>query len=477
MTKQVSKYFVTGIFLLSGVLVSHGQANNSNSTPTSDYTNWTGTIDNSKLPKGLTTITNSTAEATFLAYQAGLAVADKIAADVCAVKPPSVILFNNVSDIDALRSLFIVRSQLKAFEVSKNGYYATIQLQQLPPVPGFTNPFGGVVGPVGATGAPLFTFTEAPATRAVVPILSAADAALSLISLFKKDVTINGVSISTDDLSLQLMVAGRMRTVTGCDFPVLQTAYSAPPLQQDAAGAGISNTSPLMTLILDALRQQNLLQTQSALFTAEAITPLTSAIAQLQKIAGDSTSSSLDADEAAAMKKPAGSAQDAALSAIKSKRAALAAIPIAQADLGVVQAQVAILTNVQGQVSALTTSLNASGSSAMQAAVKAEALNCALVGGAAGCADKESTPYVLITKMSAAGGDNQTRQSIFSTKIAFSGVITATYMLLDGNGSVSKGGMFQCYGAVNGGDMITTNMLRTNKVSCRSFALAGDISD
>lgn len=454
---------------------AHGQSNSSgsnNSSPTSDFQNYTGTIDTSRLPKGATTVTSANAEATLLAYQTGMAAADQIAGDVCEKLTGPLILFNNQADIDALRNLFIVRAQLLSAWRLAPSLTSTLQLMTIPAVPGVTNPVA-TDGP-SPNGSPVWHFGGAPG-RAVVPILSSADAALSLISLFKTDSTLNGVSLTTDDLSLQLMVAGQLKRNAKCSGkgPIFHTAYSVPPLQTPTGSAG--NSAPLIDLVLDAVNQQTRFQTQSALLNSMLATPLTTLLAAMQKVVGDSTAASLVQDQQNADKMKPGSDKTTAKATVVAKKAALVAIPIVQSDLGLVQSQITIITNVVSQSSAITNSLTSSGGTALQAALKAEALNCAIAPGAT-CVTTEAQPFVLITKMSAVGGDNATRQNIFKTTLSFSGEITATYLLLDNTGSVVTAGMTQCYGAVSQTKPISDNLLKTNKVTCRDYTKISEIS-
>jgi hypothetical protein len=463
------------ILALSASAQSNTPSSSDTTSPTADYTNWVGSIDTSRLPKGTATITSSNAEATALAYQSGMATAARIASAVCSSHPSSLVLFNNLADMDALRNLFIVRAQLLAARRDTPKFFATVDLQAIPAVPGLTpNPLPVGDGPPGMKGNPLWHATANAPGRVVVPILSAADAALSLVSLFKTDSTLTGVTMTADDLSLQLMVAGELKRNGQCTGPILQAAYSVPPLVAPHARA-VSEHSPLIDLVLDALDEQSDLQNQSSLLTSLLGTPLTNALSSLQKIVGDSSQQSLDADEQAAHGMRPGAKRDAALAAVASKRGALAAIPTVQADIGITQKQTSAINNLQTQISSLTTSLTSSGAAALQTALKAEALNCALQPGDQ-CVEIEAKPFVLVTKMSAIGGDSATRQNIFHTTLSFSGEITATYMLLGANGEVASGGMIQCYGAVSQTKPITTDMLRTNKVSCRDYSDKDGIS-
>jgi hypothetical protein len=443
-----------------------GSSATNSSSPTSDFQNYVGTIDTSRLPKGATTITGANAEATSLAYQTGMAAADRIAGDVCGNLTGPLILFNNQADIDALRNLFIVRAQLLSAWRSAPAVYSTLQLTTIPATPGITNPIG-VDGP-SPNGSSLWHFSGEGTGRAVVPILSSADAALSLISLFKTDSTLNGVSLTTDDLSLQLMIAGQLRRNSKCSGkgPIFQTAYSVPPLRSPTGRPG--DSSPLIDLVLDAVSQQSKLQTQSSLLSSMLATPLNALLAALQKLVGDSTADPLVKDQKTADQMKPGSGRDAAEATVKAKKAAIDAIPIVQGDLGLVQSQITIITNLVSQSSAITASLTSTGGTALQAALKAEALNCALAP-AATCITMEAQPYVLITKMSAIGGDNATRQNIFRTTLSFSGEITATYLLLDNSGAVVTAGMTQCYGAVSQTKPISDDLLKTNKVTCRDY--------
>ena len=459
--------------LASEAVAQSSSGSTDTTTPTSDFQNYTGTIDTSRLPKGATTVTGANAEAATLAYQTGMAAADRIAGDVCGSLNGPLILFNNQADIDALRNLFIVRAQLVSAHRTAPAMYATLQLTTIPPVSGVVNPIA-VDGP-SPNGNPLWHFSAAAPGRAVVPVLSAADAALSLISLFKTDSTLNGVSLTTDDLSLQFMVAGQLRRNAACSGkgPIFHTAYSVPPLTTPTGTASAS--SPLIDLVLDAIDEQTKLQTQSSLLTSLLTTPLTTLLAAMQKVVGDSTAASLVTDQQTADNMKPGADKDAAEAAVATKKAALSAIPIVQSDLGLVQSQTTIITNVVAQSSAITNSLTASGGTALQAALKAEALNCALAPGA-NCITTEAKPYVLITKMSAVGGGNATRQNIFRTTLSFSGEITATYLLLDSSGAVATAGMTQCYGAVSQTKPISDDLLKTNKVTCRDYTNISAIS-
>jgi len=438
------------VFLVCLCLVTSRLAaqssDSSSTTPTSTFTNWTGSLDASKVPKGTATISSSNAEATFLAYEAAMATADKIADRVCTVDRKSVVLFANLADIDALRNLFIVRAQLQATRRSFASYFTTLHLQKIPAVNGFVAPFTDGTGPLGATGISMYEFKDSPPARDAVPILSAVDAAVSLLALFKTDSTLTGATISADDLSLQIFVAGRLVQKAKCKGKIVQTSYSSPALQVSIAG-GVTDNSPIIVLLMDTLRQQNLLQTQSAVLTSSVATPLTTALAQLQKIAGDTKTSASD------------------------KAAALSAAGVVQGDSALVSAQISLLNNFQTQLSSLTSALTGSGASALQAAVKAEALNCALTPDEAKgtCANVEVQPNVLITKMSAIGGDNLTRQNLFQTKLGFSGEVTATYLLLNGDGTVASAGATQCYGAVSTKQMLTSDLLTSNKMACRDL--------
>ena len=146
------------------------------------------------------------------------------------------------------------------------------------------------------------------------------------------------------------------------------------------------------------------------------------------------------------------------------------ALNILQGNLATTQLRTGQLTAIQSQVTTFSTALTGSGGAALQALAKAEALNCALLGNSDDCAANEARPFILVTKMTAIGGDNITRQNIFGSKIAFSGEITSTYTLYDSSGLISTAGMSQCYGAVNVKDLISTGIFADNKVSCRDMS-------
>ena len=285
---------ILAVIALSTHCFAQGSDSSSNSA-TTDFTNWTGTVDSSKLPKGTTSITSSNAEATYIAYQATLASADAVATKVCdavtSEKGSSLLLFSNLTDIDALRNLFVARNQLIAFKAIQPQLYNTIQLQPVDLSPlKLPNPFLNPMGPTGVSGLPLYQIAAPPAGAhplVVVPILSAVDAVLSLVALFKKDTQITGATISTDDLSYQFMIASRLKANCS-DLKILQTVYSLPPLQKVAAVNPISNSS-ILALVFDALQQQNDLQNQGGLLQTFVISPLNVSIGQVQKAIGSDT--------------------------------------------------------------------------------------------------------------------------------------------------------------------------------------------
>jgi hypothetical protein len=138
------------------------------------------------------------------------------------------------------------------------------------------------------------------------------------------------------------------------------------------------------------------------------------------------------------------------------------ALTAAQQDLAVVQEKVTSLNAYQNQSSSITGSLTGSGGSALQTAVKAEALNCALQNSAADCTDKPANPYVLVTKTTIIGGDNVTKQNIFRTKLGFSGTLAVSYVVFDSDGSIKISGFDQCYAAVPVKDMISSDLMKTS---------------
>jgi hypothetical protein len=443
---------------------SSGNSSGSSSTPFAD---WTGSISTTTLPTGSTTISGSNAEAAYVAYQAGAKVADRIAAKICAANPPSgrLLLFNNLADIDAIRSLIIVRRQIQAASFPAN-IAASITLKKIPSVSGISNPLSDPNGPLGVSwggAAPQPIYKVAPTIPAqpnfVLPILSAIDAGLQVAALLKSTTTITGATLTADDLSLQILIASRLQS--NCpSLKLLQTAYSVPQLQPVDFAAAATSNSPILVLVNDAMGKQNLIGQQSALFTALVIPPLNSAISQLQKLVG--TDTLIDAKAALdALPNSHAPAVEAKRKKLQIEISAFPALDAAQLDLALAQAKVAALNSYQSQSAAITASLTGSGGAALQSAVKAEALNCALQASVANCTDTLAKPYVLLTKTTIIGGDNVTKQNIFRTKLGFSGTMAASFVLFDGDGSVNRAGFDQCYAAIAVKDMISTDLMKT----------------
>jgi hypothetical protein len=270
---------------------SSGSSGNSSGSSSSPFTDWTGSISTSTLPNGSTNISSSNAEAAYIANQAGANVATLIATRICQNQPPEhrLLLFNNLADIDAIRSLIIVRRQLQAASFPNN-IAAPITLMKIPNVTGVTNPLTDP-GPLGipwggpdAKAQPLYKLDSTlPAKRDfVLPILSAIDAELQVVSLFKSTTTISGASLTADDLSLQFMIASQLQAQCS-NVKLLQTAYSVPQLQPVDTNATITNTSPLLALVTDAVGKQTIVGQQSALFTALVIPPLNSTMRNCRK--------------------------------------------------------------------------------------------------------------------------------------------------------------------------------------------------
>lgn len=462
------------IFVCLVIAPSNLASQTSSGSTSSSFSDWTGSISTSTLPTGSTTISSSTAEAAYIAYQAGTQVADRIAAKVCAANPSNpLLLFNNLADVDAIRSLLIVRRQLQAATIP-DGVLAPIPLTRIPNVTGVTNPLTEP-GPLGVK----WTGSEKPAQslyevqQAVkanpnfVPILSAIDAGLQIVSLFKSNTTITGASLTADDLSLQFIIASKLRSRCP-NVKLYQTAYSVPNLQpvDFTKPFTITQTSPILALVSDAIGRQIVINQQSALFTALVVTPLNSTIAQLQKIVGTDSFPDVQAALNALPNSQIASVVEKRKK-LTLERDAFTALAAAQQDLALVQTQIATLNAYQTQSSSVTSSLTGTGGAGLQAAIKAEALNCAL-STSANCTDSAATPFVLVTKTTIIGGDDLTKQNVFKNKLGFSGTLAASYVLFGSDGSVNISGMDQCYAAVQVQDMISTSpMQNALTITCK----------
>ena len=458
-----------GVLIVVSMIMAPSElmSQTSSGSTSSPFSDWTGSISTSTLPTGSTTISGSTAEAAYIAYQAGAQVADRIATKVCAANPSNpLLLFNNLADVDAIRSLLIVRRQLQAAKIPDD-ILAPIPLTKIPNVTGVTNPLTEP-GPLGVkwTGSekPAQSLYEVQQTvRAnpnfVLPILSAIDAGLQIVSLFKSNTTITGASLTADDLSLQFIIASKLRSRCP-NVKLYQTAYSVPNLQpvDFTKPFTITQTSPILALVSDAIGRQTLISQQSALFTALVVTPLNSTIAQLQKIVGTDSFPDVQAALNALPNSQIASVVEKRKK-LTLERDAFTALAAAQQDLALVQAQIATLNAYQTQSSSVTSSLTGTGGAGLQAAVKAEALNCAL-SQSANCSDNAATPFVLVTKTTIIGGDDITKQNVFKNKLGFSGTLAASYVLFGSDGSVNISGMDQCYAAVQVQDMISTTPMK-----------------
>lgn len=385
-------------------------------------------ISTDKLPQGTATLGDKVnIEATILAYRAAQGASSRIA-DILApiVKDPvrdcpSTFLFFDTKQMNDVWAASVLKEQLKLIQ------------QQ---------------------GTSLDKGPEAPR---FFPVGAAIDAGLSLLSLFKTDVNIQGVPITGDDIALQAAIASDLQSRCS-GSSIIDPAHFVPQVQAGANTilAILSAVSDLRNSVndkaakaqADAKAAQKTLDDGKAKLdtNAKAAADISARIQQVSKQLQEAKTPS----EKAKLSKQLDAAKAELSRNTEEQRQLQHNVDVANAAITKLTIYSTQATAFVSGVDALTTALakvDDSGITLLNRMLRAESLATEIT----------ANSRLLSVHFVAIAGNNITKKNFFSTSIAYSGGIVIDYLMIDNHGKILKSGIVPVYGKkVSEGDLNKT---------------------
>jgi hypothetical protein len=448
-----------------------------------------GSIDTSNLPKGTITTDGKVAiEANYLAYAAADAAAQRIVDMLSNSVCHQNLGFYTGKDQDAVQAYLVFKQQIDGVQqtLAAKGFMDPVFLRKVP---------SSVLPEPSGDMANLYTFnvpvqpppsTEGFVASTVAPadVGSAINAAIGLISLFKVDTTFNGVTVTSDDLALQALLAAKIRRKCGSDQRIFHPTYAYNTVNDSAL------LQQLQTLYqtADDYNQQakNLDQFVSAPLTAAATSlgkqrdRLSALQSDLDSIAQKLKGHPSRAERTKLEKQQADDTEerqkiekqihkDAQASEVQASEIDVPGdigktidklSARYQDDQFTVQQRSDSLKASAKRVSdliAAVSKLDSAGVAPLQSILHAEKLERGL----------ENKSYLLVSKIISVGGNNINKKNAFWSTISFSGGIVAEYLLNDSSGAILESGTVECYGGrVKEGDLQNSGLNEAKRISC-----------
>ena len=455
-----------------------------------------GSIDTSDAPKRTITTDSVVIEANYLAYtaanSAAARIADALGEGVCSQN----LAFYTGKDQDAVQAYIALKNQLNLVAQAVNGK-RMIEPVVLRPVPSsvLPNPEGELVklykfespAPAntqppppkqGAQNEPNVTAIATPADASAI-----INAALGLISLFRVDTTFTGISVASDDVALQALLAHEIQRHCHRFNPQPQLFH--PTFSYSTAGS-----SDLIKQIQSLLDTSEVLKAQAAQLDQFVGTPLGNAItataktrdsiaaldADLNTVVAELGSKPFSSDRAKLIKQQTDDTaqrqtlvgqlrNDADACGFPNARTADVATLSAeligryQADQVVAQGASAPIQTTASRISDLLSAVSKPGSdgtSPISAILRAERLQKGLT----------DQSYMLMTKIVSIGGNNINKRNFFWSTLSFSGGIVAEYLLNNKDGAMVQSGTVECYGGRVKEGNFKPGVNPSNSISC-----------
>ena len=459
-----------------------------------------GSIDTSNLPKGtITTDDKVNIEANYLAYAAADAAAEVIADLIKQPVCQENLGFYTGKDQDAVQAYLVFKQQLDDVQrrIKAKRLTDPVNLQEVP---------SSVLAEPTGSAAELYTLQTLSQPPPPLPgekkqtvigggftpladVASAINAATGLISLFKVDTSFNGVTVASDDLALQALVAAKIRSKCWSNNPGMLIihptfAYNTGQSQLLTQVQGLYDTADKFNQQAASLEQfvgsrlaaaaTSLGKQQDRLAALQ--TELDAIAKQLQGHPSSSDKKKLQKQQADDLQErhkignsilndayesgliPNKPGPDSSPKEVHDARAALASRY--QDDQFTVSQRTAELRASATRISDLITAMSkpdASGVAPLQAILRAEKLQKSLT----------SSSYLLATKIITVGGNNINKKYPFWSTLSFSGGIVAEYLLTNNSGAIVESGTVECYGGrVKEADLQDTGLNQAKRISC-----------
>jgi hypothetical protein len=432
-----------------------------------------GSINTTDLPKGTVTADDKVViEANYLAYaaatQAAGRIADALGGSVCSQN----LAFYTGKDQDAIQAYLLLKQQVT---IASNNLASLNGALQLNPVPSsvLPQPDGELKSlyvfrppQPAAEGVLAQPPPPAPAGQGILPAtpaeaFGAIDAVMGLISLFKTDTTYSGISVASDDLALQALVASAVRKDCRMRNQALQIYH--PTYSYSTTKSAVLEQLQTLSEAADkfVVRATELEQYVKAPFD----NAITSTAKQRDRIVSLESELKTIKDQMQGHPSPKDKAKlqsqrkvdNAELGQITDQiRSNAKASSIADATDGdihkvaaellacyagdqyAVQQRLAALKSAAGRVSDLVSAVStpdSNGTTPLQSILRAEALQQNL-----------GPSFLLMTKIVSVGGNNITKKNAFWSSLSFSGGIVAEYFLNNNLGAIVQSGTVECYG-------------------------------
>ena len=405
-----------------------------------------GSLSTANLPKGAISTDNVVIEADYLAYMAAGKAATAIAQQVGC---HGAVLFFSGKDLDAIQALATLKAQMALLQSPSDPLFDPLHLQAVA-LPVLVMP-----SPLGSNGKPLYDFlssTASSTTTRFAPALAliGMDTILSIASLFKTDIEMKGVSVTSDDAAFQAMIAKQL--LLSCPgIKVIHPAYFSAPLNPN---------DPLLDRIHDLADLSSKAEIRMHELESYVQTPLMNAVDSLKKLAKsiddlDQRKTELEAllNAASPAEKPviqmtlddvkkqlnSQQAELAKLFAATKAHDANTLLGIYLSDLNTVQAATASLKGLIARISDLNTAItkvDPSGGTLLQTLLKAEAMDA--LWGEGG--------VVLQAKIAVMGGNSINKKNVFTSELQFTGGAIAHFYVMSRGGQVTNSGVVACYG-------------------------------
>lgn len=435
-----------------------------------------GGITTSNLPQGTVSTDSVVIEGSYIAYMAASSAAEKIATQIPCT---SNIVFFSATDLDGIRALDSLKSQIPMIANGKDQLTRALELKRVSAAV-LSEPVGDLRN----------LYVYAAAVQPDIPpaaIFAGIDAGLSIVSLFKTDTQFHGVAVTGDDLALQSLVAQKWKSHCGATggkvvhptyaYPAIETNPDQNELikQVQSLSSGLSEVSIMSQNLIDKVQ-----------------TPLGKAVDGLRKAIADyhdtlSSISGLETKMKSAKpeeKKKIQSDLDTAkkhlaelTETIRSQYDTAVPLPAAPrtaykeeelrpfldayaSDQLRTDVRVQALKALQGRMSdflAALTKPDSNGTTPLVGLLRAQAFKKAVT----------EKMTIVNVKFVAAGGNNVIKKNVFYSTLRFSGGVIAEYLLADTSGYLVGSGVVSCYGGQFGEDDIQNGFKKKKgEISC-----------